>query len=94
MSEFVRVVIGKAKLRGDESQAEISATLASQHALRGNGFIRNTITCDRNGKPEYICSMWRLSPHESGNAKDLLKGQRFAFILKSELEESCNGEYQ
>lgn len=89
MSDIVKVIIAKAKLKGDETENEISASLSAHLGLRENGFIRNVITCDTNGKPEYIVSIWKASDREANEKICLQKGQRFAFLLKSEIDLSC-----
>lgn len=94
MNKLVKVIVAKAKLIGNESDDVICAMLASHHALRDNGFIRNSVTCDTNGKPEYIVSIWQQSKMDDENRTTLPKGQRFAYILKSELDEALNDNAQ
>ena len=90
MNNVVKVVLAKAKLTGRESDIEISAMLMSQHALRENGFIRNSIVLNTSGIPDYICSLWKISKFDSGNPAELSRGQRYAYILESELLEASN----
>ncbi|MGR5367026.1 hypothetical protein [Photobacterium damselae] len=93
MNELIKVIIAKAKLDGTESEDTICSMLASHHALRSNGFIRNAVTCDSDGKPEYITSIWQQSESEKNTSQKLPRGQRYAYILKSELDEAINGDF-
>ena len=79
MNQLTKVVIGKAKLKGTESEIELHCMLAAQTALKDNGFISNYISFDTTGNPEYIVSIWKLSKFDDGS--NLPKGQRLAYVL-------------
>lgn len=78
MSELKKVIVAKAKLNGNETDNELHAMLISHTALESNGFIRNYISCNTKGEPEYIVSLWSISKFDTGV---LPKGQRYAYII-------------
>ncbi|PSW31201.1 hypothetical protein C9J21_17790 [Photobacterium phosphoreum] len=79
MKKLMKVVMGKAKLSGTESEAELHCMLFAHTALKDNGLISSYISFDTKGHPEFIVSLWKLSELENGTS--LPKGQRFAYIL-------------
>ncbi|WP_305845418.1 hypothetical protein [Photobacterium leiognathi] len=67
-----------AKLNGDETENEIHARLMAHRDSQWDGFIRNHVSFDTNGKPEYIVSFWDITEFDTGV---LPKGQRYAYII-------------
>ena len=76
-----KVVIAKAKLKGNETDTEIYCMLSAHYALSENGFISNCVICDKSGNPEFIQSVWKLSKYDDGN---LPNGQRYGYISDKE----------
>lgn len=81
-SDMIKVVTARAALKGDETDIEIQCSMAGHLALRSNGLLMTQVELDRNGKPAYIVSTWKLSQYDSGDSEKLPKGQRYSYIPK------------